>query len=149
AGDLELAAFAAGAGAGGVAGLVGEAELEEEFGGPGLALAGGEAGAGLEDGQEVLLDGHAAEDAGLLAEVAHAEAGPLVHGEPGDLLAVEEDPAVVGVDHADGHTERGGLPGAVAAQEADDLGALDVEGHVVHDDPTGVDLAEMGGLQEW
>lgn len=83
-----------------------------------------------------------------LGEVAHAEAGPLEHGLAGDLPGVEEDPSVVGVDHADGHSEAGGLAGAVAAEEADDLGPLDMERDAVDDGSSGVELSEVLGLEE-
>ena len=65
AGDLEFAAFAAGAGAGLVAGLFGEAELFEESGGALLAVGAGQVEC-FEEGEEVFLAGEFGEDAGFL-----------------------------------------------------------------------------------
>ena len=81
----------------------------------------------LQDGEDVLLDGELAEDAGFLRQVAHAEAGPAVHRQRGDVLAVEQDLAVVGRDLAGGHAEAGGLAGAVGAEQADDLAGVDLK----------------------
>src|SRR5579872_4748008 len=67
----------------------------------------------FEDGEDVLLDVELAEDGGFLGQVAHAEAGALVHGQLGDVLAVEGDLASIGRDLAGGHAEAGGLAGAV------------------------------------
>ena len=50
----------------------------------------------FQHGQDILLDGQAAEDRGLLRQIADAEAGALVHRQGGDVLAVELDRAVVG-----------------------------------------------------
>jgi hypothetical protein len=44
----------------------------------------------LGDGLEVLLDGEAAEDAGLLRQVADAHARAAIHGDGGDVLVVEQ-----------------------------------------------------------
>tara|TARA_A100000171_G_scaffold43757_1_gene46020 strand:- start:1536 stop:2291 length:756 start_codon:yes stop_codon:yes gene_type:complete len=132
AGDLEFAAFAAGAGAGEVVCFVGEAELFEELGGASFAIGAGELEC-LEDGQEVLLAGEALEDGGFLGEVAHTHLGVSVHGEAGDFGVVEDDASGVAFDHADGHSEGGGFACAVASEEADDLGVLDFEGYAVDD----------------
>ena len=87
---------------------------------------------GLEDREEVLLDREALEDGGLLREVAHAAPGPAEHREAGDVAPGEADRAGVGLDHPDGHAEAGGLAGAVASQEPDDLALGDLEGDTAH-----------------
>ena len=95
------------------------------------------------------LAGEFGEDAGFLGEVAHAAEGAAVHGEAGDVLSGEEDFGVaagVGVDHADGHAEAGGLAGAVAAEETDDFCAFDGEGDIIDDEAVGEGLAEFVGL---
>ena len=87
----------------------------------------------LEDGADVLLDGHAAEDRGFLRQVADAEAGAAVHRHAGDVVAVELDGAVVGLDQAGDHVEDRGLAGAVRAEQADRLAARHREAGIVDD----------------
>jgi hypothetical protein len=72
-----------------VLGLVGQAELVRGVRRRAACVRRGR-GEGFEDGEEVLLAGEALEDGGFLAEVAHALAGAAVHGQAGDLGAVEE-----------------------------------------------------------
>ncbi len=88
------------------------------------------------------------EDRGLLAEVAHAQAGVAVHGQAGDLGVVEQDAPGVALDHADGHAEGGGFARAVAPEQADDLGVLDIEGDAVDDGAVVVGLLEVDGFEE-
>src|SRR5262249_32777704 len=64
---------------------------------------------------------------------AHAEAGTAVGGQGGDVLALEQGAAPVGRDLASGHAERGGLAGAVGAEQADDLAEVDLEMDALHD----------------
>src|SRR5262249_22748590 len=103
---------------------------------------------GLEDGEQVLLDGELAEDALFLGQVAHAQAGPAVHGQPGDVLTVEDDLAVVRGDLAGGHAEAGGLAGPVGAEQADHLARVDLVGHAVHGPPLAVNLDQPAGLEQ-
>ena len=94
----------------------------------------------LHHAQQVLLDGELAEDARFLGQVAHAAvAGAAVHGPVGDVDAVEHDLAGVGLDHAAGHAEAGGLAGPVGAQQPDDLAAVDLEIDAVDDAAAAVD----------
>ena len=86
----------------------------------------------LEDRADVLLDGQAAEDRGLLRQVADAEAGAPVHRQPGDVVAVELDAAVVGLDQPGDHVEDGGLAGAVRAEQADRLAAPHIKRDALH-----------------
>ena len=147
AGDFELAAFAAGEGHGFLVAGFGEAELVHEAEGFLFALGGGAAG-GFEDGEEVLLDGEALEDAGFLGEVAHAAAGAFVHGQFSDVEAVELNLAAIGDDHAHDHAEGGGFAGPVAAEESDDFAVLDGEGDVVNDGPWTVAFDQVGGFEK-
>ena len=87
----------------------------------------------LEDGEDVLLDGELAKDAGFLGEVAHTQASAAVHLQGGDVLAVERDPAVIGRDLAGGHAEAGRLAGAVGAEQTDDLAEADLEIDAIDD----------------
>ena len=108
-----------------------DAQLFQQAGG----LVGDGLAAGVvqfDHGADVLLDRHAAEDRGLLRQIAEAHAGALVHRLAGDVLAVEPDLAAVRGDQAGDHVEAGGLAGAVGAEQAGDLAALDVQGDVAH-----------------
>src|SRR5690606_30283224 len=58
--------------------------------------------------------------------------------------------ALVGGDQTHQHAQRGGLAGAVRAEQAEDLAAFDAEGQVPHGVPVGgagVALAQSGDLQ--
>ena len=77
----------------------------------------------LQHRHDVLLDRQAAEDRGFLRQVADAEAGAAVHGQPRHVAAVEGDAAGVGGDQAGDHVEHGGLAGAVGTEQADRLAA--------------------------
>ena len=81
----------------------------------------------LEHGHDVLADGEAAEDRGLLRQIAEAEDGAAVHGQAGNVLAVEQDAAAVGLHQAHDRIEAGGLAGAVGAEQAEHLAAVDAE----------------------
>src|SRR4029077_1218419 len=101
--NLQAAFLAPGKAGGLVLADVGQAKLVQDRLGalPALATVGAAAETAqrrnrLENGQDVLLDGQLAEDAGLLGQVAHAEAGAAEHGELGHVLAVEGDLAAVG-----------------------------------------------------
>ena len=95
----------------------------------------------LHHAQEVLLHRELAEDARLLGQIAHAAlAGAAIHGPARDVEIVEDDLALVGLDHAAGHAEAGGLAGAVGPQEAHDLALIDAEIDAVDDAPRPVVL---------
>ena len=68
-----------------------------------------------------------------MGEIAHADLGPFVDGEAGDVLPFEKDSPSIGVDEADGHVEGGRFAGAVGAEEADDFARLDLKGEAVDD----------------
>ncbi len=139
-GDLQAASFPAGERQRFCLSQLSDVELLEELIAPAAA---GRAihPQHLHHAQQVLLDGELAEDARLLGEIAHAAvAGAAVHGPAGDVDALEPDLAGVGLDHAAGHAEAGGLAGAVGAQQADDLAAPDLEVDAVDDAADAVDL---------
>ena len=71
-----------------------------------------------------------------------------IHGQMGDVLAVEEDLAVVGRDLAGGHAEAGGLAGAVGAEQADDLADIDLEIDAVHNLAPAVKLHQPAHFQD-
>src|SRR5262249_19102851 len=140
AGDLQAPFLAAGQASGHTLADMEEAELREYPIRAFPALAAGQLAAEdavtrhrLEDGEDVLLDGQLAEDAGLLRKVAHAEAGAAIHLQTGDVLAVEVHDAIVGRELAGGHAETCCLAGAVGSEQANDLARLDVKADAVHD----------------
>jgi hypothetical protein len=96
----------------------------------------------LEDGEDVLLDGELAEDAGLLGEVAHAEPGAQILLQGRDVLPVEQHAPLVGRDLPGGHAERRGLAGAVGPEQADHLAEIDLEVDAIDDLAAAVVLAE-------
>src|SRR5690606_41941205 len=67
----------------------------------------------LEHAHDVLLDRHAAEDAGFLGQVAEAEDRPPVHRKICDIDTVHQDAAAVGPHQTHDRVEAGGLAGAV------------------------------------
>src|SRR5690606_18701804 len=75
--------------------------------------------------------------------------GDLRRGVPGDVDAVEDDLAFVGREDARDHVEQGRLPGAVGADDRDDLALL----HGEVDTSDGLDategLLEILDLEEW
>ena len=147
AGDFEAAAFAAGERECFLFRDVREVEFLEVLLDAGAVVLFGEAD-GLNDGEDVILDGEFAEDGRFLREVADAEAGALVHAEFGGVVAVDEDFAGGRWDEADDHVERRGLAGSVGAEEADDFAGADGDVDAV-DDVTfavGFDVALSGDL---
>ena len=88
------------------------------------------AAVGLDDfehGADIVLDVKAAEDRGLLRQIAYADAGPLVHWQSGHVVAVQLDPAVIGGDQAGNHIEHRGFSGAVRPKQADRFAPPDIK----------------------
>ena len=84
--------------------------------------------------------------AGLLRQVADAEAGATIHGQRGDVVAFEADLALIGADEADDHVKGGGLAGAVGTEQSDGFAAADVDRHILNDGTFLVGLADgLGG----
>ena len=128
-------------------GEVGDLEVGEEPFEAAVALLAGER-EGFEDGQDVLLDGHAAEDGGLLREIAEAHAGAAEHRQTGDIAALEVDLPGGGADQAGDHVEGGGLAGAVGAEETEDLAAVDGHVDALDDAAPLVFLDQVAGFDE-
>ena len=82
----------------------------------------------LEDGHDVVLDGHVAENGGLLCEIAHTHLRALVHGELGEFDGLAAFAAIgfrgeinfptIRLDDAHHHIESGGLSCTIGAEEA-------------------------------
>ena len=89
----------------------------------------------FENREDILLDGHAAEDRGFLRQIAKTEDRPAVHRQIGDVLAVEEDAPAVRPDQPHDRIEAGRLAGAVGPEQADHFAAMDVERHIVEHRP--------------
>ena len=85
--------------------------------------AGGDLGVGTCIGThfEVLLDGHLGEDTAPLRDVRQAARHELVGGGAHDILAHEFNGTGVGAQKAGDGLQRGGLAGAVRADERHDL----------------------------
>jgi hypothetical protein len=81
----------------------------------------------LENRLHVVDDRQLAEDRWFLRQVTEAPARARVHGQRGDVLAVELDATAVAGNEADDHVERRRLSGAVRAEEADHFAARDGE----------------------
>ena len=95
-----------------------------------------------------MKDGKPAEIAAFLGEVSDPQAGPLVHGQEGDVDGIEGDGAAVRLDHAEDHAEGGGFSGPVAAEKPDDFALTQQEADVVDDNAAVVGFYELGDFQE-
>ena len=82
---------------------------------------------------DVFLDVEAAEDAALLVHELHAGLGDGVALLPGEIGAVEHHRAGARRHHAHQALQRRALAGAVAAEQGDDLVALDAHRDVEQD----------------
>ncbi len=142
-GDFESSFFSARDAHGGSMADFGESELIEKNFEPVFSLFACVVLAVFENGHEVLLDGELSEDGGVLWEVAHSESGALVHGEPGDVVALEVDGTAVGVDETDGHPEAGGFSGPVWPEQSDDFASVDLKFDTVDDLPSAVPFLEV------
>ena len=96
----------------------------------------------LQHRAQVLLDAQPAEDRGLLRQVADAEPRPLVHRHPGDVVAVDLDPALVDGHEAGDHVETGRLAGAVRAEQPHCLAAPHHQRHAVDHAPRAIGLGD-------
>ncbi len=111
----------------------------------------------LEDGHDIVLDGHVAEDGSFLREVADPHLRAFVHGVLGEfngftrLAAIgfrcKIDFPAVGFDDADDHVEGGGLAGAVGTQEAYYLALADFDGGTFDDGAGAVFLDDVVGVE--
>ncbi len=138
AGDFQTAPLAAGESGGSLVAQMSEMELLEERLKREIFV-----GKGLENAEDVLLDGKGAENGGLLREIAKAEMRPFVNGKCGDVLPLEEDFTAFRLDKANGDVEGGGLAGAVGAKKADNFARLYVKGEAVKDWLAAVALDEI------
>ena len=87
----------------------------------------------LKNREEVLLDGHLAEDRGFLREVADAKPRALVHRHRRDAHVGNEDVARRRLLKPRDHVERRRLARAIGTQQSDDLALVDAQGDMVDD----------------
>src|SRR5439155_24941476 len=87
---------------------------------------------------QVVEHGHALEQGDVLEGAREAERRDAARREGRDVLALDDDPARVGVVEAADHVEHGRLAGAVGPDHREDLALLDIEAHLRH----GLDAAE-------
>src|SRR6516162_1433652 len=78
----------------------------------------------LEDRADVLLDGKASKNRGLLRQIADAEAGTPVHRKVGDVAPVQADNPGVGGNEAGDNVEAGGFSGTVRPEQPDRFTSL-------------------------
>ena len=76
---------------------------------------------------EVLGDGERREHALAAGHLRHAAAGDLVGRRVGHVAAVEDDRAAARLDEAGDRLQQRRLPGAVGAEQGDDLALVDLE----------------------
>ena len=101
----------------------------------------------LENGRDVLFDGEATKDGGLLRQVPDALSRPHVHRVVGDVFAVEHHAPGVGADQTDDHGKGRGLARSVGAEQADDLARRHVDVHALDDGAAAVSLREFSRVQ--
>ncbi len=101
----------------------------------------------LQHRHDVVFDAEAAEDRGLLRQIADAEAGAPVHRQPGDVAAVDQDAAAVDRNETGDHVEHGGLAGTVRSQQPDRLAAADGETDPAHHLALAETLLDVARLQ--
>ena len=88
-------------------------------------------GAGVAAHLQILLHAHLEEHGPALGDLGQALGDELVGGDTADVLPLEGDGPGVAVEQAGDGFEDGGFPGAVCADEGDDLPLLHGEGDVL------------------
>ena len=111
----------------------------------------------LEDGEDIVLDGHVTEDGGFLCEVADTHLRTLVHGVLCEFdglarlatifLRSEVDLAGVGFDDAHDHIESGSFSGTIGAEEANDFALTDFDGSALDDGAGAVFFYDVVGVE--
>ena len=103
--------------------------------------------AGLKNGHDVIGNRQLAEDRCFLRQIADAGPCAAVHRLVADVQVVDQYATLIGLDQPDDHVETGGLAGAVRAEQADDLAAVDGQTDVTHDLAALVALGQMLSFQ--
>ena len=140
--DFQLASLAAGAGTRGIFGFMGEAELREKFRGAATTLIGRQVKR-FKNREQVIFAREPLEDRRFLGEVPHSKPRPLIHGEPGDIVTVEDHAPRIRIDHPDRHPKTGGLTRAITPQKPDDLPSFHVKRDRIDDQAAGIGLTKI------
>ena len=69
----------------------------------------------FENRHQVLFDAQLAKNRGILRQVTHPKPGPLIHGQTGNIVAIERHGTAVGIDQPDGHPKAGRFACSVGA----------------------------------
>jgi len=106
-------------------------------------------GARLLAGEEEIVEhAHVRGESGLLVDDGDAELRGITRGELAfDAGAVDREAPLGGSDHSGGHVEERALPGAVVAEQADDLAGLYLEADIV-ERPCGTEVDGDSGEGE-
>ena len=81
----------------------------------------------FEHREQVIPYGETPKDGGLLGQVSDSFPSPLMHREPTDVFAIEQDGTLVAPDEAADHIEAGGFPSAVWTKQTNDFAAADTD----------------------
>ena len=97
---------------------------------PGIAV---EFRDGFQHREQVVPHRETAKDGRFLGQVSDAFACTLVHGEPTDILSVEQNRAPISAHETANHVKAGRFSSAVRAEQANDFTATDGDIDIVHD----------------
>jgi len=98
--------------------------------------------------QEVVEDGHAAEQGDVLERPRDAAPRPRGGAEAGDVLAVEGDAALLGAVDAADAVQQAGLAGAVRADDGAQGAGIDGEADVLEGGDSAEAQDEVGDVEE-
>ena len=132
-GDLNPTSFSTREAVAIVGGLMADAELLEHLIHPLMAGIAVESRDGFQHREQVVPHRETAKDGRFLGQVSDAFACTLVHGEPTDVLSVEQNRAPISAHETANHVKAGRFSSAVRAEQADDFTATDGDIDIVHD----------------
>ena len=97
----------------------------------------------FENRTDIVLHRQSPEDGGFLWQISDPEAGTAVHGQIGDIAAIQIDIAVIGRNQTGDQIKTGRLAGPVRPQKTNHLAPLDSERHAAHDRPAFIVLSQI------
>src|SRR6516225_9936683 len=83
---------------------------------------------------KILPHGHALENPASFRDQRDAHARREMSGLSGDVTAIDDDLTALCLDHTNDGLERGGFPGAVSAEQRDDLASANGHAEIAHAD---------------
>src|SRR5215217_4172784 len=119
-------------------------KLLEQLLEPALAL-GAVAHGVFENGEDIALNTHAAENGRLLRQVPHAQSSTLEERQMGDVVAIELDLAGIGAHEPHDHGEDGGLARAIGTQQPHRLAPSHRDRDIAHHGALAKTLGEALG----